>query len=342
MIDPHVHLRDWNQSQKETLKHGLTVALMAGLDAVFEMPNTDPPLITRDLIIKRMALADAAGVPVFHGLYGGLTSGREQVLEMVRAHGELFPRMVGLKLYAGESTGTLAITGIDEQESIFRILSDAGYGGVLAVHCEDMGLFRPELRDEENPFSHSLARPPESEVESVRTILTLAERQEFQGTVHICHVSVPASVLLVEEFRKKGRIKVTCGLTPHHVLLDENWMKEKDGYLYRVNPPLRKLQYTGELLSLLSNGKIDWIESDHAPHTLEEKRKASGLPVLPFYPAFIRLLAKKGLSEKRISELTHGNIERAFQIRIPAKNRALKRSFSDEYPFDPFYRWENG
>ena len=54
MIDPHVHLRDWNQSAKETLRHGLSVAYRAGLDAVFEMPNTDPPLVRREEIVKRI------------------------------------------------------------------------------------------------------------------------------------------------------------------------------------------------------------------------------------------------------------------------------------------------
>ena len=60
MIDPHVHLRDWNQAAKETLRHGLSVAWRAGLDGVFEMPNTDPPLTTRDAILRRIDDADAA------------------------------------------------------------------------------------------------------------------------------------------------------------------------------------------------------------------------------------------------------------------------------------------
>ncbi len=78
MIDPHVHLRDWNQAGKETLRHGLSVAFRAGLDAVFEMPNTDPPLVTRDAIRRRIDDADAAcrslGIRIFHGLYAGLTA----------------------------------------------------------------------------------------------------------------------------------------------------------------------------------------------------------------------------------------------------------------------------
>ena len=75
MIDPHVHLRDWSQKAKETLRHGLSVAWRAGLDGVFEMPNTDPPLTTREAILRRIDDADAAlaslRIPLFHGLYAG-------------------------------------------------------------------------------------------------------------------------------------------------------------------------------------------------------------------------------------------------------------------------------
>jgi dihydroorotase len=99
MIDPHVHLRDWNQSAKETLRHGLSVAYRAGLDAVFEMPNTDPPLVRREEIVKRIDDADTAvhsqRIRIVHGLYAGLTAVPRQIEEMVRAWKELFPRVVG-------------------------------------------------------------------------------------------------------------------------------------------------------------------------------------------------------------------------------------------------------
>ena len=111
MIDPHVHLRDWEQAAKETLRHGLSVAWRAGLDAVFEMPNTDPPLVTREAILRRIEDADSAlralGIPMVHGLYAGITAVPRQVEEMVRAWKELFPRVVGLKMFAGHSTGQM-------------------------------------------------------------------------------------------------------------------------------------------------------------------------------------------------------------------------------------------
>src|SRR5512147_3048378 len=140
MIDPHVHLRDWSQAAKETLRHGLTVAYRAGLDAVFEMPNTDPPLVTRDAIRRRIDDADAAcrgaGIRIFHGLYAGLTPVPRQIEDAVRAWKELFPRVVGLKMYAGHSTGQMGVVGPGDQALVYRTLAALGFDGVLAVHCE--------------------------------------------------------------------------------------------------------------------------------------------------------------------------------------------------------------
>lgn len=336
MIDPHVHLRDFEESHKETVSHGLAVAYRAGLDAVFEMPNTNPPLVSRQTIERRIALADNAAVPIFHGIFGGLTSDPAQITNMVSAHRELFPRVVGLKLYAGVSTGSLAITDTGMQERVFSVLADAGYTGVLAVHCERVELFNPSAAATGEAFSHTLARPPESETESVRTIIGLAENHVFRGTIHICHVSVPKSVRVVEQARDRGKIKITCGITPHHALLDADLMKTPHGHLLKMNPPLRPKAMQEEMLQLLLGGRIDWIETDHAPHTIEEKKTASGIPVLPFYPRFIRILREQGMSASMLSDITHHSIERTFGIDIPESGRIPETGLAGEYPFDPF------
>ncbi|MBN1412500.1 MAG: dihydroorotase [Spirochaetales bacterium] len=336
MIDPHVHFRDWNQKHKETVKHGLQTALSAGLDGVFEMPNTDPPIITLDAVKKRMALSEKLGLPVFHGIYGGLTKNRDQVREIIEAYHDFFPRVVGLKLYAGETTGNLAITEKDDQEEVIRILKDLGYEGVLAVHCEDVHRFHPRLWNENKPYTHALSRPPESEVEGVRTILNIGVDTGFRGTLHICHVSVPETVELVNRFRVNSDLKVSCGVTPHHLLLQASLMKGPQGYLYKVNPPLREKKQADRLFSLLFDGKIDWIESDHAPHTLSEKKRASGLPVIPIYPFLCTLLKRKGMSDDILEELTHNAVERVFQITIPKKNKPLTGDFFKDYGYNPF------
>jgi dihydroorotase len=353
MIDPHVHLRDWNQAAKETLRHGLEVAYRAGLDGVFEMPNTDPPLTSRDAILRRLEDADSAaralGVGIFHGLYAGITAVPRQIEEAVRAWRELFPRVVGLKMFAGQSTGNMGIGSDEEQALVYRTLAALGYTGVLAVHCEKEALMRPEAWDPSQPASHGRARPPAAEVASVDDQKRLAGKASFRGTLHVCHISTPWAVDVLRGAHKdvtsSGRaapseegFHVTCGLTPHHALLDAGMMEEAGGLLLKVNPPLRPKPMPALMLQRLLDGQIDWIETDHAPHTLADKSTgfASGIPGLAFYPSFLRLLSDKGVSQERIAALTHQRICSVFGIDVKRSARAPEFGLAREYEFDPF------
>lgn len=351
MIDPHVHLRDWNQWKKETVKHGLSVAYRVGLDAVFEMPNTDPPLTSKDDIEKRIELADKAinelGIKMFHGLYAGITADPNQIEKVVRAYHDFFPRVVGLKMFAGHSTGNMGIIKEEEQMLVYSTLSKLDYKGVLAVHCEKESLLRNYLWNPENPFTHCLARHFGAEVESVSDQIRFADSANYKGTLHICHVSAPSSLFYIEKARKNLNFKITCSITPHHAVLYGGLMNSKDGLLLKMNPPLRTVQMKNEMFWALFDGKIDWIETDHAPHTFAEKTGkakdkdgnpiyASGIPVLPYYPHFINLLKEKGASEELIDSITHNNICKAFGIDTPNTKRQPDYNLADEYEFDPF------
>ncbi|MBW6457953.1 MAG: dihydroorotase, partial [FCB group bacterium] len=142
MIDPHVHLRDGKERHKETIEHGLRVAQKLGLSGVFDMPNTDPPILRRADVLGRLDLAKKAGGDVFYGLYCGLTADPEQVREAVACVRDL-KEVVGLKLYAGSSTGDLSVPDTASRETIFQTLTNCDYRGVLAVHCEEESDFRP-------------------------------------------------------------------------------------------------------------------------------------------------------------------------------------------------------
>lgn len=341
MIDPHVHLRDWRQADKETLAHAFSVAWRAGLDAVFEMPNTDPPLTTRDAILKRIDDADAArarvGTRIFHGLYAGLTTDPRQIEEAVGAWRGLFPRVVGLKLFAGHSTGNIGIVELDAQRALFARLSSLGFTGVLAVHCEKERLMRPHLWDPARPETHATARPPEAEVQSVKDQIQAARDAEFRGVLHITHISTPEALREVRLARAAGD-RITCGLTPHHALLCAGDLVGDGGLLRKTNPPLRPSPMPQEMLEALCVGDIDWIETDHAPHTLADKteRHAAGVPGLPFLPRFLRVLRDRGLPPERLAALTHGNICRVFGLEIADTRRESEPGLEREYPFDAF------
>ncbi len=337
MIDPHVHLRDGEQQHKETIRHGLSVAEAIGLAGVFDMPNTSPPILGRAHILRRLDCADRAESSVFYGLYCGLTSNPEQIREAVSCTRE-FDRVVGLKLFAGKSTGNLSIPDTVSQSAVFKILAEENYTGVLAIHCENEADFKPELWDPEKPITHTQARPPIAEVNSIEKMIALANTAGFRGNLHICHISLPESVEALEKARTLVKFRITCGVTPHHLLLYGAMMDQENGLLLKMNPPLRSKNARDTLMQMLLEERIDWIETDHAPHLKSEKLGppyASGIPGFPILPRLLHTLRNKGASGIFLDRITHQNICDVFGVNIPNKPINDIKLYH-EYEFNPY------
>jgi dihydroorotase len=328
MIDPHVHLRDWNESHKMTLERGLILYQIQGFSHIFEMPNTKPAIISKTLALKRIEDANRAieknGLLIKHGLYIGLTNQPAQIKEAVDTYQELFPRVVGLKLYCAGTTGDLKVTDNNSQYNLLKQLSELKYNGVLAVHCEDEGRFYPEKWNPLIPSSHDLQRPSISELRCVRNILYLSKKSDFKGKLHICHVSNPNSINEIESAKNHSDFKITCGITPHHAIYNKEYMDSlntKDALLLRVNPPIRDRKNQEQLFQSILDGKVDFIETDFAPHTLEEKINpeinnpyASGIADLSLYHRLLELLKTQGILPSEIFRLTHYNIVKTFGL----------------------------
>ncbi|MDD9954481.1 MAG: dihydroorotase [Candidatus Woesearchaeota archaeon] len=328
-IDPHVHCRDGKQAYKETIKHALAVAEKAGMTAIFDMPNIDPPVITKEHALERIQLAKDS--PVFYGAYLALTGDPEEVRAGVAAVREV-REIIGFKLYAGHSVGRIGVIDEEKQQLIYNTLAEEEYDGVVVVHCEKESLLTDW--DPKNPISHCRARPPAAEVASVQDQINFAKAAGFKGTLHIAHVSVPEAVDLVnkENF-------VTCGVCPHHLLFDETAMEKENGILLKMNPPLRPPGMKEELLQQLRDGKITWIETDHAPHTLKEKANEpymSGIPGLQIYPKFIQWLREQGIPEKQIEEITFNKIADTYKLDILPRDCEPILELGDEYEFDVY------
>jgi len=353
MIDPHVHCRDGSQSYKETIRHALSVAYRVGICAIFDMPNTDPPITTRELVVERLNLAGMACSPVFYGLHAGITANPDQIKDAVQCYKEFFRRLftsrygraavVGLKMYAGKSVGDLAVVKEEEQQRVYKTLAKERYGGVLVVHCEKESLLKPKLWKPSDPASHSYARPPKAEVESVKDQISFATGYRFPGQLHIAHVSVPESVELVKSAKKKGKIKISCGVTPHHLILNteaQSRLNHKKGLLYKVNPPLRPKSYNTKLMEYLKNGDIDWIETDHAPHKFGEKVGEpfmSGLPGLHIIPHFLRYLKNIGFSDRQLFDLTFENVNHAYELYFNTVDLNREFGLAKEYRWTDTY-----
>jgi dihydroorotase len=342
MIDPHVHLRDWGQKEKETLSHGYEVASLCQVQEVFDMPNTVPPLTDSATVERRLQDARDEGLGSFYHLYAGLTDDPEQIGEVVALCRRYPSSVIGLKLFAGHSTGRMGQVEERQQRSVYRVLSSLGYRGVVAVHCEKESLLRPELEDARDFSSHSLARPVEAEMQSVADQLAFAAEAGFAGTLHVCHLSSPRSLALVEKAREQGR-RVTCGVTPHHALLSVEDAKDY-GSMAKMNPPLRTREEQEALFSALLAGKIDWIETDHAPHTVLDKQNGScGIPGFPGLLLLVKALMDNGCPQGRLLSLLGERVRQVFglegdPITVPAYGdlERLSAEAAACYGFDPY------
>lgn len=310
-IDPHAHCRDGNEAHKDTIRHVFEVAKAQNVTKIFDMPNTDPPVISEADVLRRLSLVPREQEENYF-LYLGLTTNEDQLEEAVYVYNK-YNQVIGFKLFAGRSNSkNLSVTGEEQQKRIYRVLTDLGYEGVIAVHCEKESFLKPELWNPLNPISHSFARPKQAETESLKDQIRFVRNTGFPGTLHIVHVSCLGSVEWIESARRV--IKITCGVTPHHIMWDNR-------QLYKMNPPLRSRPDVLELIECLKADQIDWIETDHAPHPYGEKLHSSnppsGYPSLYLYKHFVEeFLPSIGITEGQIKKLTHDNICKTFGLKI--------------------------
>ena len=315
-IDPHVHFRDREESYKETIAHGLFLAENQGVGMVFDMPNTKPSLLGETELKERLKLVPKNKKKKYF-VYMGLSSDKKQIKQAVYCW-KKYKEVIGFKMYAGESVGNLGVISVQNQDKIYEALTSLGYEGVLAVHCEKKKYLKESLFNPKDPESHFRARPKKSEIEAIKDQIKLAKKNRFKGHLHITHISSPESVELIEKARED--ISISCGITPHHILWNKEKFKENNGILYKSNPPLREKKDVIKLRNYLKQGKIDWIETDYAPHAISEKLFSpycSGFPSLCIYKNFIEeFLPKLGLSKKEIERLTFENIYKVFKHKL--------------------------
>ncbi len=339
-IDTHVHLRGFKESYKqENVKHGLEVARDSGVYVVCDMPNTDPTITTLGVVEDRLKLARDACIPeVQYKLFVGLTADAEQVKQAVEIYREFFPHVIGFKLYAGHSVGNLGVVKIHDQIKIYETLLKQGYEGLLVVHAEKQSLINEYRSGYRNPIFHCYARPEKAEIESVKDQLKLVHQTEFNGKLHIAHISSPRAVELVHEARQQG-VNVSCAVTPHHIIYDWTQMQDPSGLLWKMNPPLRSPESKDQMLRYLRKGMIDWIETDHAPHNLDEKLNdpwMSGIPGLPWWPLFEEFLRYHNFSDKQIFALTFENARKRLGIDIDTSKKRKYVDRRSDYAFNPY------
>jgi len=291
-VDLHVHFRDPGMIQKEDFSTGSLAAAFGGVSCVFDMPNTIPQTTTVQSLVDKIQDFKAKSFVDF-GVYAGVSN------DNVDDIGKLARKCNGFKIYLGNTTVSSMFDKINLRE-VIRSISMTGKP--VMFHAEDEECLIKNRMVETSLADHLHCRPASCEGVSIMDIF--AASQGIGSKIHICHVSSCEGL----ELLKNRSANISCGVTPHHSLLSlENNLGTPS--FYKVNPPIRSSFDKEALFNGIKNGMVNILESDHAPHTLDEKagdfdNAPSGLPgVETMYPLFLYLVKKELMSFQRLISL---------------------------------------
>jgi dihydroorotase len=323
VIDPQVHFREPGLEHKEDLLTASWACAKGGVTSFLEMPNTRPPTITQAALDDKLQRA-ASKCVVNYGFFIGATA-------------ELLPDLLtatptcGIKVFMGSMHGDLLV----DQEDILERLFAQG-DRLIAVHAEDQARIaqrRQEFAHSQDPAKHSLIQDNQAALNATQLALRLS--QKYQRRLHILHMSTGEEA---EFLRLHKPAWVTAEVTPQHLLLNTSAYGSL-GALAQMNPPLRSPQDQHTLWQALLDGVVDFIATDHAPHTLAEKGRSpereppsdpgtgaaaillepanvpSGMPGVETSLALMVTEAMKGrCTIAQVSHWMSRNVARAYQI----------------------------
>jgi dihydroorotase len=307
VIDSQVHFREPGLEHKEDLESGSRGAVLGGVTAVFEMPNTRPLTTTEATLADKVRRARNRMFCDFAFYVGGTRENIDDIPVLEKLEGS-----AGIKVFMGSSTGDLLV---DDESSLDHII--ARLGRRAAFHSEDEArlIERMNVRRAGDSSSHPEWRDEEAAIISTRRLVRLAEKHKRR--VHVLHVSTAAEMEFLADHKDWASVEVT----PHHLTLVAPDCYERLGTYAQMNPPVRDERHRQAIWAGLASGVVDVLGSDHAPHTREEKDHAypashSGMTgVQTLVPIMLDHVNAGRLSIERFVDLTSHGPQRLFGIR---------------------------
>ncbi|MGD0644490.1 MAG: dihydroorotase family protein [Candidatus Bathyarchaeia archaeon] len=294
-IDEHVHLRDEGKAYKEDFQTGTAAAAAGGFTTVLDMPNNEPVTMSTETLKNRIRIAERK-ILVNVGFHS------EFPKKMSEAKDIISEGAVGFKLFMSCQIGGLNIDDDNALQDAFKEVANLSVP--VAVHAEDKTLLstnEEKLKQAKKNTTAAFlkAHSETTELKAIERLLNISVPTDVQ--LHFCHVSTKEGLNAITEAKKSGR-KITCEVTPNHLLLSTADLKHY-GQLLIMAPPLRSNDQVEALWNGLAAGWVDALGSDHAPHTLSEKSASSvwdvkvGVPGLETtLPLILTLVNKKRLS----------------------------------------------
>ena len=264
--DIHIHAREdvsQTQTYKEDFATASAAAIHGGVTHIADMPNNPIAPVDDASYAAKEKLTAKSQVHVT--LYAG-----------IGPHTHPLTRHVPYKAFMGPSVGDLFFASQQQLESVI-----ANYRGRnVSFHCEDPVI----LEESKGAPTHEQRRPASAEIAATEFALYLIEKYELTGK--LCHYSAGEGLAMIRAAKARG-VRVTCEVTPHHLFFDTTMLTPENRNWLQMNPPLRSMTDRLAMIEALRSGLIDYVATDHAPHTLEENAKGiSGVPHLDTYGAF--------------------------------------------------------
>ena len=306
VIDTQVHFREPGMEWKEDLETGSRAAVLGGVTAVFEMPNTQPTTTDGDALEDKLARA-AGRMHCDHAFYVGGTHENAAWLGEL----ERLPGCCGIKVFMGASTGTLLVQDDEGVEQVLRHVNRRA-----AFHSEDeyrLAERRPLARTGDWS-SHPDVRDARSAIQSTERLVRIA--RALGKRIHVLHVTTREEIAFLAAHKDIASVEVT----PQHLTLAAPEAYERLKGYAQMNPPIRGAEHRTGLWTGVANGVADVIGSDHAPHTSEEKARPypaspSGMPgVQTLLPVMLTHVAAGRLTLERLVDLTSHGANRLFGL----------------------------
>jgi len=306
IIDSQVHFREPGLTHKEDLETGSRAAVLGGVTAVFEMPNTDPLTTSAEALQDKLARARGR-MHCDHAFWiGGTHENARDAAELER-----LPGTPGIKVFMGSSTGALLV---EDDDGVREILKRTRRRA--AFHSEDEARLRERLgeRVAGDSASHPVWRDVETALRCTRRLVAIA--RETGARIHVLHISTAEEIAFLAGHKDVA----TCEATPHHLTLAAPDCYRRLGTYAQMNPPVRGERHREGLWRGVADGVVDVLGSDHAPHARAEKEHPyphshSGMTgVQTLAPIMLDHVAAGRLSLERFVDLTSAGPQRIFGI----------------------------
>ena len=303
VIDDQVHFREPGLTHKANIGSEARAAVAGGTTSFMEMPNTNPPALTRELLEDKYTIAANTSVANYSFFMGVANDNADEVLRL----NEYKKEVCGVKIFMGSSTGNMLV---DNYVTLNRIFSETEL--LIATHCEDERVIKANKEkypDADNASFHPLIRDAEACFESSFSAVQLAK--QTNARLHILHISTAKELQLFSNMLPLAEKRITSEVCVHHLHFTADDYARL-GNLIKCNPAIKAAENKAALWEALLDDRLDIIATDHAPHTWEEKQQPyqqapAGLPLVQHSLLLMLEYGKSGKIslEKTVEKMCH-------------------------------------